>query len=65
MRTNTILGVVRFLVIIAFTMGLVGAGLQENKCSSGKCNKQHESATLKKDNKALKKRALFETIVLI
>jgi len=65
MATNKILAAFRFIIIVAFSTGLVSAGLQKNSCSKGKCNRKHASATLKKDSREIRKRALFESIVII
>jgi hypothetical protein len=63
MKNVTVSQTIRFFVILMFSLGLISAGIQERKCSTGKCS--HVSKVELKKKMAKTVRPLFERIFLI
>lgn len=63
MKNVTVSQSIRFFVILMFCLGLISAGIQERKCSTGKCSHVSNVEMKKKISKTM--RPLFEKIFLI
>jgi hypothetical protein len=63
MKNVTVSQTIRFFVILMFSLGLISAGIQERKCSTGKCSHVSKVELKKKLTKTV--RPLFEKIFLI
>jgi hypothetical protein len=63
MKNVTVSQSIRFFVILMFSLGLLSAGIQDRKCSTGKCSHVSKVEIKKKISKTM--RPLFEKIFLI
>jgi hypothetical protein len=63
MKNVTVSQLIRFFVILMFSLGLISAGIQERNCSRGKCSHVSNMELKKKVSKTM--RPLFEKIFLI
>lgn len=63
MKNVTVSQSIRFIVILTFSLGLISAGIQERKCSTGKCSHVSNVELKKKVAKTI--RPLFEKIFLV
>ncbi len=63
MKNVTVSQTIRFFVILVFSLGLISAGIQERKCSTGRCSHVSKVELKKKISKTV--RPLFEKIFLI